>query len=63
MKVKVYIMHSEKVNYKENIYKPLLKRNLRKGKEIPLTVKKTPYIIIGRAKKRLLFLCAKKHWL
>ena len=32
---------------------------MRKGKEIPLTVKKTPYIIIGRAKKRLLFLCAK----
>jgi len=28
MKVKVYIMHSEKVNYKETIYKPLLKRKL-----------------------------------
>ena len=28
MKVKVYIMHSEKVNYKEDIYKPLLERGL-----------------------------------
>lgn len=28
MKVKVYIMHSDKVNYRENIYKPLLERGL-----------------------------------
>jgi len=28
MKVKVYIMHSEKVNYKEEIYKPLLEKGL-----------------------------------
>ncbi|MBQ3020941.1 MAG: hypothetical protein IJD92_01800 [Bacilli bacterium] len=28
MKIKVYIMHSEKVNYKEEIYKPLLEKNL-----------------------------------
>jgi len=28
MKLKVYIMHSEKVNYKEEIYKPLLEKGL-----------------------------------
>lgn len=28
MKVKVYIMHSEKVDYKEEIYKPLLEKGL-----------------------------------
>lgn len=28
MKVKVYIMHSEKVNYKEDLYKPLLEKGL-----------------------------------
>lgn len=30
MKIKVYIMHSEKVDYKENIYKPLLEIGLMK---------------------------------
>ena len=28
MKIKVYIMHSEKINYKEEIYKPLLEKGL-----------------------------------
>lgn len=28
MKMKIYIMHSEKVNYKEDIYKPLLEKQL-----------------------------------
>lgn len=30
MKVKVYIMHSDKINYKENLYKPLLEFGLMK---------------------------------
>lgn len=28
MKVKVYIMHSDKIDYKEEIYRPLLRENL-----------------------------------
>ena len=28
MKLNIYIMHSEKVNYKEEIYKPLLELGL-----------------------------------
>ena len=28
MKLKIYIMHSEKINYKEEIYKPLLEKGL-----------------------------------
>ena len=28
MKIKVYIMHSEKIDYKEEIYKPLLEKGL-----------------------------------
>ena len=28
MKIKVYIMHSEKIAYKEDIYKPLLEKVL-----------------------------------
>lgn len=31
MKIKVYIMHSEKVDYKEEIYKPLLEKGLMKN--------------------------------
>lgn len=30
MKLKVYIMHSDKINYKEEIYKPLLEKGLMK---------------------------------
>lgn len=30
MKLKVYIMHSEKIDYKEEIYKPLLEKGLMK---------------------------------
>ena len=30
MKIKVYIMHSEKIDYKEEIYKPLLEKGLMK---------------------------------
>ena len=30
MKVKIYIMHSDKINYKENLYKPLLEFGLMK---------------------------------
>lgn len=31
MKIKVYIMHSEKADYKEEIYKPLLEKGLMKN--------------------------------
>lgn len=30
MKLKVYIMHSDKINYKEELYKPLLEKGLMK---------------------------------
>lgn len=30
MNLKIYIMHSEKINYKEEIYKPLLEKGLMK---------------------------------
>lgn len=30
MKIKVYVMHSEKIDYKEEIYKPLLEKGLMK---------------------------------
>lgn len=47
MKIKVYIMHSEKINYKEEIYKPLLEKGLMKDYflVLPLTEKyKSSYI-------------------
>lgn len=47
MKIKVYIMHSEKINYKEEIYKPLLEKGLMKDYFLilPLSEKfKTSYI-------------------
>lgn len=47
MKIKVYIMHSEKVDYKNNIYKPLLEKGLMKDYFLilPLTEKyKSSYI-------------------
>lgn len=31
MKIKVYIMHSEKMDYKEEVYKPLLEKGLMKN--------------------------------
>lgn len=47
MKIKVYIMHSEKIDYKNNIYKPLLEKGLMKDYFLilPLTEKyKSSYI-------------------
>ena len=47
MKIKVYIMHSEKINYKEEIYKPLLEKGLMEDYFLilPLTEKyKSSYI-------------------
>ncbi len=47
MKIKIYIMHSEKIDYKEELYKPLLEKELMKDYFLilPLTEKyKASYI-------------------
>jgi len=40
MKLKIYIMHSEKIDYKSNLYKPLLESNVGKDNILILPLSK-----------------------